>query len=146
MDITILGPNLPDQSEGSYHVHAAGCANVKPSKYSAVIIRNAPVFAAASKAEAVEWAYEDFLPGGCAEGESEVPYTVADLIGDFKFFPCCTGTGGLTEIDPLAKILAVEEVELPSEVDLLKAQLVAATAKFQAAAQALAAALIEKGQ
>lgn len=29
MKVTIVGPNLPDQSKGSFHVHKEGCADLK---------------------------------------------------------------------------------------------------------------------
>lgn len=29
MEIVVIGPNLRDQSKGSFHVHAAGCADIK---------------------------------------------------------------------------------------------------------------------
>lgn len=30
-NVVILGPNLPDQSNGSFHVHAEGCADIQRS-------------------------------------------------------------------------------------------------------------------
>lgn len=28
MNVTIIGPNLKDQSKGEFHVHAAGCSDI----------------------------------------------------------------------------------------------------------------------
>jgi hypothetical protein len=33
MQLTIIGPNLADQSKGAFHVHAAGCAHLKRAEY-----------------------------------------------------------------------------------------------------------------
>lgn len=32
-NVTILGPNLKDQSKGGVHVHAAGCRDLRSPKY-----------------------------------------------------------------------------------------------------------------
>lgn len=34
--VTILGPNLRDQSKGSFHVHRAGCADLHKRQYLGV--------------------------------------------------------------------------------------------------------------
>jgi hypothetical protein len=36
MKLTILGPNLPDQRKGTFHVHTADCADLKRGQYRMV--------------------------------------------------------------------------------------------------------------
>lgn len=33
MNLTIIGPNLLDQSKGAFHVHATGCAHLRRAEY-----------------------------------------------------------------------------------------------------------------
>lgn len=75
--IVICGPNLRDQSRGSFHVHAAGCADLKRSKEPAY--RDGWEITVASRIEASDEVYppEEF------GGES------GDNLHDLHFFPCC---------------------------------------------------------
>lgn len=80
--VTIVGPNLRDQSRGDFHVHAAGCAdlardpNLRREDQSWTID-------AASRFGVAEAIYEDIIaenPGSSA----------ADYVGTLHFAPCVT--------------------------------------------------------
>lgn len=83
MKVHIIGPNLPDQSKGSFHVHAEGCTDVHRNREYA-----APDYAedrahpveVASKLDAAEFVYSDQI----AEGGMDANEGVADL----WFAPC----------------------------------------------------------
>jgi pyruvate/2-oxoglutarate dehydrogenase complex dihydrolipoamide acyltransferase (E2) component len=80
MNVTIHGPNLNDQSKGSFHVHAANC---RDNRWE--ITKNSSVgptdFDASSVLDVVEMIYSDIL----AENPDE---TVASYVSDFHFCPC----------------------------------------------------------
>lgn len=83
MRVVIIGPNLPDQSKGSFHVHAAGCADIRRSpQYRSREFdydKTNPV-SVADRDEIVEYAYADQIGGG--------EMTVADGRSDVYVFPC----------------------------------------------------------
>lgn len=84
MEIVCIGPNLPDQRKGSFHVHAKGCADV---------VRNrdylSPEFAfdktngieAETMAEVVKYVYADQLA-------EDADLTIDDCVNDFHVFDC----------------------------------------------------------
>lgn len=76
--VTICGPNLRDQSKGTYHVHAAGCADLKKHARREPAYRDGWTIEAASLAEVSDAVYppEDF---GSEPGEYAF---------DFHVFPC----------------------------------------------------------
>ena len=84
MRVHVIGPNLPDQSKGSFHVHAAGCADVRrsPDYRSREFAHDkAHPIEADSLTAVIEYVYADMLddePGG----------TVEDYRSDFYLFPC----------------------------------------------------------
>jgi len=84
MRVYICGPNLRDQSKGSFHVHAADCADLRRSSEPvyAEELKHPPV-EVASAVEAAEYVYDN---GIMQDGE-----TGADYLHDFHFFPCCDG-------------------------------------------------------
>lgn len=75
--LTIVGPNLEDQSKGTFHVHAAGCAHLNQRQYRYVQTWTATF---ATRTEVCDDAYppEDF---DCDSGE---------YLFDFHFSPCVT--------------------------------------------------------
>jgi hypothetical protein len=85
MQVVIIGPNLLDQSQGSFHVHAYGCAdttrNAEYRHHRDDINRPEDV---ASVKDIVELTYVDQL---AEDPES----TWQDLVTDFKIFPCVVG-------------------------------------------------------
>lgn len=88
MQVTIIGPNLYDQSLGSFHVHAAGCRDITrdPKHYGYYESQGGHnMDLDADSAEAVvEFVYGDQM----AENPGS---TVADYMPDFHFAPCCKG-------------------------------------------------------
>lgn len=86
MEITVIGPNLNDQSKGQFHVHTTGCADIKR------MIRREPEYEygyetdAESRLElAADW-FEDHI----AENEPESEWSKPEpYVSEFHFFPCC---------------------------------------------------------
>ena len=79
MQVTIHGPNLNDQTKGTFHVHTADCRDnakevrVNGSRY--------PVTVGVETVEdAVEVMYADHIKQG--------EMTVEDGVADFHFAPC----------------------------------------------------------
>lgn len=99
--VTIVGPNLRDQSKGTFHVHAAGCADLTRNRN----LRGEQTMTInASSLEGIAAnVYEDII----AENDGN---TGADYLGEFHFAPCVT----LPAAEP-------EQAE-PTEAELLKAR------------------------
>jgi hypothetical protein len=83
MKVTICGPNLNDQSKGTFHVHAEGCADLKRNAQREPEYRHGWTIEAASRDEVGDEIYADHI----AEGSMR-PGEGAD---DCHFFPCCDG-------------------------------------------------------
>lgn len=84
MNVTIYGPNLRDQTRGTFHVHAAGCAHGKhygPGTKFGGDDAGLPLEADSATA-VVEFIYADQL----AEHDGDVK--PADWLDDFHFAPC----------------------------------------------------------
>lgn len=81
--VTVVGPNLPDQSQGDMHVHAAGCADLKRGQ-----LRNHAerwTVEVDSVQAVVEAIYSDMI----AECDPDEPYgTWVDYEADLHFAPC----------------------------------------------------------
>lgn len=80
MRIAIAGPNLRDQSEGTFHVHAADCADLLRGVRREPEYANAHIMDAETDVDVCDAMYPpaDFE---CESGE---------YLYDFKFFPCCS--------------------------------------------------------
>ncbi len=79
MYVTICGPNLRDQSQGSFHVHAVGCADLlRRARHEPEYYNNWTIDAQS----AIEVCDAIYPPGdfGCEPGE---------YLSDIHFFPCC---------------------------------------------------------
>jgi len=84
--LTIVGPNLPDQAKAEFHVHAAGCKDLKRGWLGQAYLREL-VHGPSYDIEAtclldVESTVYYFAP---AENED---YTLGDYQGEFHFAPC----------------------------------------------------------
>lgn len=79
MRVTICGPNLNDQSKGTFHVHAEGCADLKRG------VRREPEYAYGwtIDAETQITVCDDVYPPSDFECES------GEYVSEFHFFPCC---------------------------------------------------------
>lgn len=79
--VTIIGPNLRDQSKGTFHVHAAGCADLKRLAHREPEAAEYPLtFEAESLTEVCDEVYppEDF------------EYESGEYLFDFYIAPCVT--------------------------------------------------------
>ena len=80
MQVTICGPNLNDQSNGSFHVHAADCADLKRGAQREPAYRDGWTIEAATRDEVGDEIYADHIDEGSMEpGEGT---------SDCHFFPC----------------------------------------------------------
>ena len=81
--VTIFGPNLNDQSKGQFHVHAAGCADLRRHASREPEYRNGWTIDAADRLTVADEVYADMID----EREDAKP---DDYLDDFHFFPCCS--------------------------------------------------------
>lgn len=82
MRVTIIGPNLRDQSRGDFHVHAEGCADIARMAVRDPAYRDGWTIDAASRASVAGDVYEDII----AERGGEP----VDYLDGFHFAPCCS--------------------------------------------------------
>jgi hypothetical protein len=84
LSVHIYGPNLADQSRGSFEVHAAGCESrpsYLPGHDREGELDAAITFRAESREHVAEYAYGDII-------DEDPTTTAADLVSDFHFAPC----------------------------------------------------------
>lgn len=81
MLITVIGPNLRDQSKGSFHVHAADCSDIK-RRYGYVEDHEMHTDEYTSVEQIVTDVYIDIMN---ENDESWEAYAF-----DFHFCPCCS--------------------------------------------------------
>jgi hypothetical protein len=84
MLLTIVGPNLIDQSTGSFHVHSAGCEDLKRGQYR--LLGSGDSHFMTGHYESARDVVEDVFGDIIAEGDS----TWESCEGEFHFFPCCS--------------------------------------------------------
>lgn len=83
--VICIGPNLPDQTRGSFHVHAVGCADIDRSYRSREFDTDKTnVIEVNTLEELVEYVYADQL-------REEEDATASDYANDFYVFPCVKG-------------------------------------------------------
>lgn len=80
--LTILGPNLADQSKGDFHVHASGCRDI--ARYPGRVQRDAMVATFGRRIDVVTTVY----PPSDFDYDDSVPTEVAPYAGSFYFLPC----------------------------------------------------------
>lgn len=83
MLVHIIGPNLPDQTKGDFHVHAKGCADVTRNRdYQAPDFDQdrEMTWDVASQLDAATMVYGDQI--------AERSMTAEDGVHDMHFFPC----------------------------------------------------------
>jgi hypothetical protein len=83
--VTIIGPNLRDQSKGTFHVHAEGCADIKRMASREPEYLDGWTVSATSVKDVVTDVYD---PDNFGWNEDD-PQEVADYASEFYFFPCC---------------------------------------------------------
>lgn len=86
MRVRILGPNLPAAAGETFHVHAAGCADIKRSP----LYREATGWdtEADSKVDVVWDIYCDVFGDNHTAGQWDDPAERAPYEQDVRFFPC----------------------------------------------------------
>lgn len=85
MKVCIIGPNLLDQSQGSFHVHKYGCADTAKSQYRFHRDDANRSYDYATQTELILDTYSDIIAEG-NYGDDE--NAAAQLADEFKFFPC----------------------------------------------------------
>jgi len=90
MDVVVLGPNLRDQSKGTFHVHAADCYDLGKygpgRQYGGDVYPYAePHIKDASVLEVVTQTYADQIDEEPRDSQAEY---IRMLVNDFHFFPC----------------------------------------------------------
>jgi hypothetical protein len=82
----VIGPNLRNQSKGSFHVHDATCADVARMAHQdpayAEELHNGAAHEFNSQVQVAEYVYDNGIMGDDETG--------ADYVHDFHFFPCVT--------------------------------------------------------
>lgn len=82
MLVNIIGPNLRDQSKGSYHVHAAECADIARRYRDEDGATPEEAIECASRCDAAAHIYDN----GIMEENGDGPEA---YLFDFHFAPCC---------------------------------------------------------
>lgn len=87
MLVTIIGPNLSNQSKGQFHVHAAGCSDITrdPRNYGYVSAEPHMSVEATTRLEVAGFVYEDHMAEAEPGSEWEKPEA---YLPDFHFAPC----------------------------------------------------------
>jgi hypothetical protein len=87
MRVTIVGPNLPGslQRQGTFHVHAEGCADLKRGPIRPYAEQGWTIDAT-SREDVAEEVYADMIDEH--EGDGTVYATAAGYVSDFHFAPC----------------------------------------------------------
>lgn len=85
MDVVICGPNLRDQSKGTFHVHAAGCSDLKRMARNEPEYRNGWKVAVNDVKSVIVDVYADQM----READEESQQDWESYVDDFHFFPCC---------------------------------------------------------
>jgi hypothetical protein len=84
--VTICGPNLYDQSHGTFHVHAEGCADLVKHARREPEYKNGWTIEADSKHAVIAEIY----PPEQFEYDENDPEDFAPYETDIYFFPCVT--------------------------------------------------------
>jgi hypothetical protein len=81
-ELTILGPNLPREAKATFHVHAAGCADMKRGWLGRHTARDGGWNMHARCLVDVEATVYDFAP------DENEDYKLGDYLSEFHFAPC----------------------------------------------------------
>lgn len=85
MRVTLCGPNLRDQSKGTFHVHAADCTDLTRGARREPEYRNGWTIDADFRTDVAIEVYADHMD---ENGDEPSAY-----VSDFYFFPCCAALG-----------------------------------------------------
>lgn len=86
--VTIIGPNLHNQSKGQFHVHAEGCLDVTrdPHRYGYRYAEPHMIAEVESKEQVVTFVYDDIMAEH--EGDGSKWATPEAYFDEFNFAPC----------------------------------------------------------
>lgn len=86
MKLTIIGPNLPGADSGTFHVHAAGCADLKRK----AIYRGMRYETNHEEHDTLESLVDSYYCDMMNENEEGSPWATWEAYQDeFRIFPCC---------------------------------------------------------
>ena len=102
MQVTIYGPNLADQSKGTFHVHAADCRDPAPYEILGRVRAEGWTIEVPSRWGATLEVYSDHIREAGDAGEAHL----RGYLDDLWFAPCCREL-------PEGSILEAQEVALP---------------------------------
>jgi hypothetical protein len=144
MKVAIIGPNLYDQSKGSFHVHTASCRDGKNGRKYPLIYRHE--VEVDSRHDVAEFIGEDFLSDyGIEPGSQEAfDYIESDWVPEFYFHGCVSDLPDIApkfdEVDPLvAALREAEAAEAAAKAAYLAATHLTTTLNGAVAAAARAA-------
>jgi hypothetical protein len=80
--LVVIGPNLLDQSKGSMHVHAYGCADTYKAEYRFHDVDTSTPYDFANEREVVEFVYPP------DEFDYDPETDLASYAADIYFYPC----------------------------------------------------------
>lgn len=110
MQVVVVGPNLLDQSKGSFHVHAAGCSHRRQKQYQSAHIQHD--FKQKQEFATVQEVVEDVYQDQIAESDG----TWDEYESDFWFAPCTEGLAKTATEEPKSSrapyTLTPEDVEI----------------------------------
>lgn len=87
MKLAVIGPNLHDQSKGSFHVHTAECRDGKnPRKYP---LDERRIVDADTRYAVSEHIYADVACDEHEHGSDGYKQAIESYISDFYFHNCC---------------------------------------------------------
>jgi hypothetical protein len=87
MKVAIIGPNLYDQTKGSFHVHTASCRDGKNGRKYPLAYRHEDEVV--SRFDVADSVYSDHAGDyGYRPGDVEYDDYIADTVSDFYFHGC----------------------------------------------------------
>jgi hypothetical protein len=89
--LTIIGPNLADQSKGAFHVHATGCADLNRGQYRNLHRGDTGTYVEDhdSIRSVVDSVYGPEAGGFYEENDLDPETAWREYEHDFYFAPCC---------------------------------------------------------
>jgi len=88
LKVAVCGPNLRYQRQGTFHVHAAGCGDLRNYGPDGFQLGEEPwEIEAGSRVDVVTAVYDP----GDFEYDPDDPDALAPFIDDFHWAPCCAG-------------------------------------------------------
>lgn len=88
--VIVIGPNLPDQSKGQFHVHAADCADLRNTrKYRPADVQQGWTLEAATQFDVAADIYCDIAHDNEGEEGWSFEAEIRRCMPEIHFLPCC---------------------------------------------------------